>query len=394
MKADQKTVEEILSRGVEEVVDRAHLRAALASGRKLRVKFGVDPTSPDLHLGHAVVLRKLREFQDAGHRAVLVVGDFTGMIGDPSGRSETRKPLTAAEVRANMKSYLAQAGKILDMKKAEVAHNSSWFAKEGITEFVRLASAGTFQEVLHRADFKKRIDAGQGITFLELLYPLFQGYDSVKVKADVELGGTDQTFNLLAGRRVQRHFGMPEQDIMTMPILEGLDGVKKMSKSIGNYIGLADKPADMFGKVMSVPDALVKKYFMLCTDLPSGEIESLCRSEKPKALKERLGFEIVMLYRGEKAARAAQENFEKVFSRGEVPEDIQEVRVKDAKVAALDLAVELGAAKSRGEARRLIEQGGFDVDGNAVKDPRAILAFRGGEVVKAGKKRFFKIKIK
>ncbi len=394
MHNDPRAIEDILSRNVEEVVDRDHLRAALASGRKLRVKFGVDPTSPDLHLGHAVVLRKLRQFQAAGHRAVLVVGDFTGMIGDPSGRSETRKPLTAATVRANMKSYLAQAGKILDMKKAEVAHNSAWFAKEGIAEFVRLASAGTFQEVLHRADFKKRIDAGQGITFLELLYPLFQGYDSVKVRADVELGGTDQTFNLLAGRRVQRHFGMPEQDIMTAPLLEGLDGVKKMSKSVGNYIGLTDKPEDMFGKVMSVPDALVKKYFMLCTDLTEAEIAALAEREKPKALKERLGAEIVKLYHGEKAARAAQENFEKVFSRGETPEDIPEVRVKSAKITALDLAMELGAAKSRGEARRLIEQGGFDIDGTTEKDPQAAVALRGGEVVKAGKKRFFRIKIK
>lgn len=385
--------EDLLSRNIEEVVEMKHLRAALASGRRLRVKFGVDPSSPDLHLGHAVVLRKLRAFQEAGHRAVLVVGDFTARIGDPSGRNEARKPLGAAEVKANMKTYLAQAGKILDMKKAEIAYNSTWFAKEGIEEFVRLAASGSFQQVLRRSDFKKRIDAGQDITMLELLYPLFQGYDSVKVKADVELGGTDQTFNLLMGRRVQRHFGMAEQDIMTSPLLEGTDGAKKMSKSIGNYIGITESPASMFGKIMSLPDGLIEKYFMLCTDLPADEVRQLKEKLGPKDLKERLGVEIAALYHGVKKAEAARGDFEATFSKKEIPKNIPEIGIRPARTSALDLVLATGAVKSRGEARRLIEQGGFDIDGRAERDPKSAVALRGGEVLKIGKKRFFKVKI-
>lgn len=389
--SDTEKIEQLLTRNVEEVIEKDHLRAALLSGKKLRVKLGIDPTSPDLHLGHAVVLRKLREFQDLGHVVVLVIGDFTGRVGDPSGRSETRKALTAEEVGQNMKDYLAQAGKILDMKKVEVVHNSSWFEKEGIDQLAKLASAGTFQQVMRRADFKKRIDAGQDITFLELLYPLFQGYDSVKIKADVEVGGTDQKFNLLTGRHVQRHFGMPEQDVMTFTLLEGLDGVRKMSKSFGNYIGLTDAPEDMFGKTMSIPDTLTQRYFMLCTDLALPEIEKLRKTLKPRDLKARLGFEIVKLYYGEKKAAAAQESFDKIFSKKEIPEDIPELAVKVKKISALDLVATSGAAKSKNEARRLIEQGGFEFAGEVVDNPQEDLVINGGEVIKIGKKRFFRV---
>ncbi len=398
MNVDKRKIDELLARNVEEVVEKEHLRRALASGKKLRVKLGIDPTSPDLHLGHAVVLRKLREFQELGHRIVLIIGDFTGRVGDPSGRSETRKPLMAEEVERNMKGYLAQAGKIIDVKKAEIVHNGDWFEKEGIDQIVRLASAGTFQQVLRRADFKKRIDAGQDITFLELLYPLFQGYDSVKVRADVEVGGTDQTFNLLMGRRVQRHFGMPEQDIMTFPLLEGLDGTRKMSKSYGNYVGLTDAPDDMFGKIMSVPDKLVGRYFMLCTGLDEAEVRALRKSLAPKALKQRLASEIVKLYHGAAAAKAAQEQFEKVFSRKEMPDNLPplKVRVSDEglvsdTVIALNVVLLSGAAKSKSEARRLIEQGGFEMDGKVVKDPQEPLKIKGGEVVRIGKKRFYRL---
>lgn len=391
--ADAHAIEQLLTRGVEEVIDRNHLHSVLASGKKLRVKFGIDPTSPDLHLGHAVVLRKLRAFQDMGHKVVLVVGDFTARIGDPSGRSETRKPLAAAAVKANMKTYLAQAGKILDMKKAEIAYNSKWFAKEGIEEFVKLASASSFQQVLRRADFKKRIDADQDITMLELLYPLFQGYDSVKVRADVELGGTDQTFNLLMGRRVQRHFEMAEQDVMTCPLLEGTDGVKKMSKSIGNYIGITEKPAEMFGKIMSLPDPLVSKYFILCTDLAKEEIDLLGKALGPKEFKERLGEEIVKRYHGEKAAAESREKFEETFVKKGIPSDIPYVKVPSSRVTAIELVVASGAVKSNGEARRLIEQGGFDIDGKTERDPQMGITLKGGEILKLGKRRFYKVKI-
>jgi tyrosyl-tRNA synthetase len=398
MSGDEKKINELLTRNVEEVIEKDHLRRALLSGKKLRVKLGIDPTSPDLHLGHAVVLRKLREFQDLGHQIVLIIGDFTGRVGDPSGRGEARKPLAAAEVEKNMKDYLAQAGLILNIKKAKVVHNGDWFEKEGVDQMVRLASAGTFQQVLRRADFKKRIDAGQDITFLELLYPLFQGYDSVKVRADVEVGGTDQTFNLLMGRRVQRHFGMPEQDIMTFSLLEGLDGVRKMSKSYGNYVGLTDAPDDMFGKIMSVPDKLVGRYFMLCTDLGDAEVRALTKSLKPKMLKERLASEIVRMYHGEKEAAATQENFEKVFSKKEVPDELPVLKVRAADrvsasgvVTALDIVLASGVATSKSEARRLIKQGGFELDGKVIKNPQEPLKIKGGEVVRIGKKRFFRL---
>ena len=393
MKGEKKNIDQLLTQNVEEVIEEQHLREILTSGRKLRIKLGIDPTSPDLHLGHAVALRKLRDFQDAGHTIILIVGDFTGMIGDPSGRNELRKPLTGKDVKENMKHYLAQAGKILNMKKVEVAYNNKWFAKEGIAEFVKLAAAGTFQQVLRRADFKKRIDDNQDITFLELLYPLFQGYDSVKVKADLEVGGTDQKFNLLTGRHVQRHFGMPEQDVMTFPLLVGLDGVKKMSKSLRNYIGLSDEPDDMFGKIMSVPDSLVMNYFALCTDLPVTEGALLKEKMGPKELKERLGLEIVKIYYGEKAGEKARENFERIFSKKEAPMDVPELKIRNKDITPVDIIILSGVFTSKSEARRLIEQGGFDINGQPQNDPRATLSFKGGEVIKVGKKRFFKVKI-
>ena len=322
MKLQEEKIASLISRNVEEIIEKDHLEAALRSGKRLRVKFGIDPTSPDLHLGHAVVLNKLQEFQNLGHVVVLIIGDFTARIGDPSGRSETRKTLSEKEVRENMKRYLSQAGKILDVAKAEIAYNSSWFAKEGIEQFVQLATSGTFQQVLRRADFKKRIDEGEDISFLELLYPLFQGYDSVKIRADVEVGGTDQKFNLLTGRRVQRHFGMAEQDIMTFPLLEGTDGVKKMSKSFGNYIGLTEPAESMFGKIMSIPDALVKKYFLLCTSVPEREIATLQKKSRAKRIKgmSRARNRKTILRR-ESRTREAQEGFEKIFSRHEIPDD-------------------------------------------------------------------------
>ena len=390
----EEQIGQLLSRSVESVIEQEHLRKALQGGKKLRVKLGIDPTSPDLHLGHAVVLRKLKEFQDLGHQVVLIIGDFTARIGDPTGRSEARKPLSEKEIKANEKEYLAQAGKIIDVKKAEVRHNSEWFLKEGVEGLFALTAAGTMQQMLRRADFKERLAAGGDVTVTELLYPLLQGYDSVKVKADVELGGNDQLLNLLAGRKVQRHFGMEEQDVLTTPLLEGLDGERKMSKSYGNYIGLTDAPDDMFGKTMSLPDPLVEKYFVFCTDLAEPEIKKFKKELGPKDFKEQLGFEIVKRYHGEEKARAAREQFEKVFSKKEIPDDIPELKVAK-EISALDLAVMAGAAAmSRSEARRLIEQGGFEFDGEVIKNPGAVLHIKGGEVARVGKRRFVRVRDK
>jgi tyrosyl-tRNA synthetase len=386
----EEKVKHLLDCNVEEVTLRKHLEDALHSGKKLRVKLGIDPTSPDLHLGHAVVLRKLKEFQDLGHQIVLIIGDFTARIGDPSGRAEARKPLTEADIKKNMKAYLAHAGKIIDVEKAEISHNSEWFLKEGVQRIIELSSMASMQQILKRADFKKRLAAGKDITLLEVFYPLFQGYDSVAVKADVELGGTDQTFNLLMGRQVQRHFGMREQDVLTVPLLEGLDGVKKMSKSAGNYIGLDDEPGDMFGKVMSLPDKLMGKYFLLATELDKSEVKKLQKELGPRDLKARLAFEIVKLYHGDEAARAAEEKFGAVFSRGEMPEDLPALQLA-GRISVLDMVIASGAAKSKSEARRLIEPGAVKVDGNIKKDSNEILELVGGEVVRIGKKHFFRV---
>ena len=393
MKNEKEKKEELLSRNVENIVDREHLNERITAGEKLRVKLGIDPTSPDLHLGHAVVLRKLREFQDLGHKAVLIIGDFTARIGDPTGRSETRKPLTEKQIKANMKAYLAQAGKIIDVKKAEIHHNSDWFMKNGVNGLFKLTAAGTVNQMLEREDFRKRIKEGGDVTVTELLYPLLQGYDSVAVRADVELGGHDQFLNLLAGRKVQRYFGMAEQDVLTVPLLVGLDGERKMSKSYGNYIGLDDAPNDMFGKVMSVSDSLMHQYFLMCTDWKADELEGFESEIGPRDRKMRLAFEIVEIYHGEKKARAAQENFEKLFSKKEIPDDIPPLKIKAGSAAPVDIVIASGVARSKSDARRLVEQGGFDYNGQTIKSPFEEISLRDGAVVKIGKKRFFRVEV-
>jgi len=395
MSASEEKISALLSRNVEDVMDRKHLEHALRSGKKLRVKFGIDPTSPDLHLGHAVVLRKLREFQDLGHNVVLVIGDFTALIGDPSGRDKTRPPLTESQVRENMKNYLKQAGMVIDMKKAEIVYNSKWLGKLDGARIIELLGLVSVQQIIEREDFQTRLRDHKSIRMHELLYPIFQAYDSVSIKADVELGGTDQTFNLLAGRMLMEKSNMKPQDIMTMPILEGTDGGKKMSKSLGNYIGLTDEPADMFGKIMSLPDAIITRYFALCTDLSDSQITKIIQGTSAgasqwKNIKEQLGFEIVKKYHGEKSAAAAQEKFEKLFSKKEIPDDVPKLKLRLAKMSVLDILIAAGA-KSKSEARRLIEQGGFDVDGRTEKDPTAIVVLKGGEILKIGKKRFLQV---
>ncbi len=392
-------IRELLSRNVEQVIERAHLEKALRSGKKLRVKLGIDPTSPDLHLGHAVILRKMKEFQDLGHQIVLIIGDFTGKIGDPSGRSDARKPLTDAEVNRNKKDYLVQAGKIIDVKKAEVRHNSEWFKREGVAQLITLAGAGSMQQVLRRADFRKRLKADQDITLLETLYPLLQGYDSVKVRADIELGGNDQLFNLLMGRRVQRYFGEKEQDVLTVSLLEGLDGKKKMSKSAGNYIGLTENPDTMVGKTMTLPDNLIPRYFLMCTELDEREVKTLESKLSPRDFKLRLAKEIVELYHSKSAAEKAAEKWQKIFSKREIPKDIEEYKFsKNVETDWLDIVWDIGKNRgilsSRAEAWRLIEQGGFEKDGRKITKPRDIVRTNDlvGSVLRVGKKKFFKIK--
>lgn len=392
---DENKIKELLSRGMEEVIVKESLEKKLKSGKQLRVKFGIDPTAPDIHLGHTVALRKLKQFQDLGHKIVLIIGDFTAMIGDPSGRSETRKPLTKKEVKNNLKNYLTGAGKIINIKKAEVNYNSKWFGKN-VEPILELSRAGSIQQVLHRADFQKRISEGRDITLLEALYPLFQGYDSVKVKSNVEIGGTDQKFNLLMGRQIQRHFDLEEQDIITLPLLEGTDGVRKMSKSYGNYIGVAENPNDMLGKIMSLPDYLIGKYFILCTDIADEKLIKMDQDMKsgklnPRDAKLNLAFEIVKIYHGEKKAQKAKDEFINIFSKKELPTDIEEFKLKNNIVNIIELLCESGLASSRGEAKRLAEQGGVRINNEVEKNWVIRREFKGGEILQVGKRKFLKI---
>ncbi len=403
MSDNEIEIKNLLERNVEEVIDRAHLESALRSGKPLRVKLGIDPTSPDLHLGHAVVLRKLKEFQDLGHQIVLIIGDFTARIGDPTGRTIERKPLKPNEVEKNTKRFKEQASRIISFSSknpAEIRYNSEWYKGMMLEKFMyEVMSLFSVQNLLTREDFKKRLEEGASIQLKEFIYPLLQAYDSAEVKADVEIGGTDQIFNLLKGRQVQPQFKQTEQDVLTVPLLEGLDGVRKMSKSLGNYIGLEDEPGDMFGKVMSLPDTLVEKYFMLCTNLNGVEIKELTKELGPRDLKARLGFEIVKLYHGEKAAREAQENFDKMFSKKEAPEDAPPLLVSPEMLTTGTVATLVnssGVVKSNSEARRLIEQGAVEIGGKVIKDPNLQsekLGLKDGDPVKIGKKHFFRIKI-
>lgn len=399
MPSNSEQINNLLNRGVAEIIDREHLEKRLGAGDVLRVKLGIDPTAPDLHLGHAVVLRKLAQFQDGGHKAVFIVGDFTAAIGDPSGRSEQRPALTRAEIKKNMESYVKEAGKILDIKKAEVRYNSEWYQNKDASFLMELASKLTIARALERDDFQKRLKEDRDISMLELYYPLMQGYDSVEVRADVELGGTDQKFNLLMGRRVQKKYGLAEQDVLTVPLLEGVDGVRKMSKSLGNYIGVSERPAEMFGKIMSIPDDLMVKYFILLTDVLESEIEQLRKdrlmpqraSRPPKEWKEELALEIVKTYHGNKAAKEAREEFQRIFAEGEAPSQLKEVAISDDKIDAAELLVRTGLVSSKNEARRLVEQQGVRVDGRVVQDVKEEIIVKEGMVVQVGKRRFVKV---
>jgi len=384
MKTNEEKIKEILEKGTVEVIEREHLNLALKSGKKLKIKFGIDPTAPDLHLGHAVPLRKLRQFQNAGHQAILIIGNYTAQIGDPSGRDITRKPLTKEEIKKNIKKYLDQAGKIIDIKKTKILHNSKWLDNARLP--IVLSAKASVQQILEREDFQKRINNRQSITVLELLYPLFQGYDSVAVKADVEIGGSDQKFNLITGRKIQRAFNMPEQDILTTPLLVGTDGVKKMSKSYGNYISISEKPEIMFSKIMKVPDSEVRNYFMLLTDeIPAGKFEK--RMEEKKYLAR----QIVKMFYGEKKADKAKEYFEKTFSKKENPTDI-DIRVIGAGKEWGDFLVEEKFVTSKSEAKRLVGGGGIDFENTRISNSGEKIIKSG--VAKIGKYKYIRIEVK
>jgi tyrosyl-tRNA synthetase len=393
----------ILTSDAAEVVPTDGLEAKLALGRPLRVKLGIDPNRPDLHLGHTVVLRKLRQFQDLGHTAVLIIGDFTGRVGDPSGRSDTRTLLSAEEMESNARTYLEQARHVVDLPTAEVRHNSEWLGSMDMEELIRLASSATVAQMLDRDDFRARYRGGQPISIVEFLYPLFQAMDSVQVHADVELGGTDQTFNLLMGREIQRAYGQEPQVVLTTPLLEGTDGVRKMSKSFDNYVGLTEPADEMFGKLMRVPDELIGRYLRLTADLPPAEVDVVEAgladgSVAAVEAKRRLASEIVDLYHGAGEGEAARERFDRVHRDRELPRDVPDAAIppealEGGIVWLPRLLVALGRAASNGEARRLVEQGGVRLDGEVLDDASRELAPEElrGRVLQVGRRWFARL---
>jgi tyrosyl-tRNA synthetase len=388
---------EIVRRGAVDLIDEAELRGKLRSGRKLRIKLGLDPTAPDLHLGHTVVINKLRHFQGLGHQVQFLIGDFTGMIGDPTGKNQTRPPLSREQIVANAQSYRDQVFKILDPEKTQILFNSEWSDKLGAEGIIRLAAKYTVSQLLERDDFSRRFREERPIAVHELLYPLMQGYDSVAMKADVELGGTDQKFNLLVGRQLQRQWGQEPQCILTMPLLEGLDGKEKMSKSLGNYVGIAEPPQEIFGKLMSISDELMWRYIELLSFEPLSTVrqwkDQVAEGANPRGVKVGLAKEIVARFHGEAAARKAQEDFEQRFRRGEMPDDMPEVKLfyPEAGLPITQLLKQLDLVPSTTEANRLIEQGGVKVNGDRVSDRMLKLAKGGTYVVQVGKRKFARV---
>jgi tyrosyl-tRNA synthetase len=393
---------EIIRRGISEIIPEDELVKKLeksyATNTPLRVKLGCDPSRPDLHLGHSVVLRKLRAFQDLGHIAVLIIGDFTGMIGDPSGRSKTRPPLTIEETRVNGKTYFEQATRILATKDLKMLYNSDWLGKMNFSEVIKLAAKYTVARMLERDDFTNRYKAGEPIGIHEMMYPLAQAMDSVAIDADIELGGTDQKFNLLVGREIQREFGKAPQVIMTLPILTGIDGVDKMSKSLNNYIAINDTPREMYGKTLKVPDQLIYQYFELTTSISLQDLKEIktqleISKVNPRDIKRRLARMLVAMYYDEKTAKQAEEEFDRIFIDKEIPDEIDEYRLKPT-AGSKTLTVLIAEAKlasSKGEARRLIEQGGVSIDGEKVSDVNAIVPASSEFILKVGKRKFLKV---
>lgn len=398
MSAVSEALEQI-KRGAEEILVEAELKTKLERGKPLRIKAGFDPTAPDLHLGHTVLINKLRQFQDLGHEILFLIGDFTGMIGDPTGKSATRPPLTPEEVAENAKTYQQQIFKILDPDKTQVMFNSEWMSEMGSAGLIQLAARHTVARMLERDDFSKRYKGNQPIAIHEFLYPLIQGYDSVAMKADVELGGTDQKFNLLVGRELQKQYGQEQQVVLTMPLLEGLDGVQKMSKSLGNYIGIDEPAEEMFGKLMSISDELMWRYFELLSFRPMSEIagfkQQIEEGTNPRDIKFLLCEEIITRFHDQAAANKAKESFIARFQKGAMPEDMPELEVtaQEGSIAIGNLLKDADLVKSTSEAMRMIKQGAVRIDGERVEDSKLTIAVDSQHVYQVGKRRFAKVTV-
>ncbi|MDD5221185.1 MAG: tyrosine--tRNA ligase [Candidatus Pacebacteria bacterium] len=394
---DEK-IEEILNRGTERIIDRENLKNALLSGNKLRIKLGIDPTGPLIHLGRATQLWKLKAFQDLGHQIVLIVGDFTAQIGDPSDKPEGRKGLDEKIIKANAKQYLDQFSKVLNLKKVELRHNSEWLKKVDLKKFLEIANNFSVQQLIHRRNFFERWKNKEPISLSEICYPLMQGYDSVMIKADVELGGYDQLFNLKMGRIMQRLYGQKPQDIITLKMLDGLDG-RKMSTSWGNVVNMLDKPNDMYGKLMSMKDDMIYSYYELCSQIPSEELLNIKKKLEdstinPRDIKAELAKHLVELYNGSKAAEAAQAEFDNIFKNKQNPTEIRKLYCPKKEYNIIDLIVGLEFASSKSEAKRLIEQGGVRVDGEIIKDTKSIIQVKEGLIVQAGRLNFAQLTLK
>lgn len=393
---DQQTkTEEILDRAVEQVIVRKDLEKILDSKKKLRLYLGIDPSSTRIHLGNAIALRKLRDFQDQGHEVIFLVGSFTALIGDTSDKEAMRQPITSKEIEQNFKTYKDQASKILDFSKAKIMYNGDWLSKLSFEDIVKLAQEFTVQQMIERDMYQKRLKDGKPIGLHEFLYPLMQGYDSVAMDVDLEIGGTDQLFNMLAGRTLLKAMKNKEKHVLTVPLLEGLDG-RKMSKSYNNTIDITDKPNDMFGKIMSMKDSLIIKYFELCTDLPMSEIheidEGLKNGDNPRNAKAYLAREIVKLYHGKDESESAEDAFDKVFVKHKKPDDIKTEKIKQSAYQANELLDELKMVSSKSEAKRIIEQGGVKIDDKVVHDWKDKIEVQSGMIVQVGKRKFVKIK--
>ena len=392
---------DLIKRGTAEIIPEEDLVKKLerssSEGIPLNIKLGCDPSRPDLHIGHSVVLRKLAQFQTLGHQAILIVGDFTGMIGDPSGRNATRPSLSLKETREHGQSYFQQASKILDAQKTKIVYNSEWLGKMSFEDVIKLSAKYTVARMLERDDFTKRFKGGEPISIHELLYPLAQAMDSVAIKSDVELGGTDQKFNLLVGRDIQREHGQEPQVILTMPLLVGTDGVEKMSKSYDNYIGISESPKEIFGKTLSIPDSLIYNYYELASDISSSDLNGVKHQlddskVNPRDIKRRLARTLVRMYHSEEAAIQAQKEFDRIFIKKEIPDQVEEFKIDEnnSEFNILDLILKVNFAPSKGEARRLVTQGGVSIDGNKVEDFNMQVKLSDGMILKVGKRKFIK----
>ncbi len=381
----------LIKEGTVEIIEEEELLKKLKEGRPLRIKAGFDPTAPDLHLGHVVLLQKLRQFQQLGHEVYFIIGDFTAMIGDPTGRKETRPPLSREQVLENAKTYEHQVFKVLIPEKTTIVFNSSWLEDLGTRGIIELCAKYTVARMLEREDFSKRFKEGIPIYIHEFIYPLLQAYDSVAIKADVELGGTDQKFNLLIGRDIQREYGQEPQVCITLPLLVGLDGVKKMSKSYGNYVGITEEPKTMFSKIMSIPDEIMWDWFLLLTDYTKEEIEKFKKELHPMEAKKLLAYTIVKRFHSERDAKEAKEWWEKTFSQREFPEDAPVVKLSEEKLKAADFLLKIGGASSKNEAKRIIQGGGLKINGEKITNPQEEIEIKGELKVKVGKKKFFRV---